>query len=267
MNIFMYELKLYRKSIIIWSASIVGLLVMFMAFFPAIAADASLMDLILENYPKEMLKALGMDGSLSLSTIPGYLTFIFVYAQLCLALQSSYYGFHTLSVEERELTADFLMTKPSSRKQIITAKLLAASVSLVITNLFTWAGTFLGITIYQGGHTYNTGYVIVLLSSLIFFQLFFLSIGMLISVMVKKIRSVLTFSIALAFGLYIMNAVRGIVEGELLGIITPFYHFEASYILEHGTYNMPMASISFGVIIVSITSSYILYMKRNIRSL
>ena len=267
MNIFIFEFKTYIKSIIVWSVSIIGLMVMFMAFFPSIAADTTAMELILKNYPEKLLKAMGMNSSLSLSTIPGYLAFIFVFAQLCLAIQSSFYGFHSLSVEERELTADFLMTKPASRKLIISAKLSAALVSLVITNLFTWIGTFLSITLFKDGHTYNTGHLIVLLSSLIIFQLFFLSIGMVISVMVKKIRSVLTFSMALAFGLYILNAVRGVVEGELLGIFTPFYHFEASYILEHGKYNMPMVSISIGIIVVSFVFSYFLYMKRNIHSL
>ncbi len=267
MNIFLFELKMYRKSIISWSVSIFGLLVIFMSFYPTMASDSAIMDMILENYPKEMLKALGMDGTLSLSSIFGYLSFIFVFSQLCLAIQSSYYGFHFLSVEERELTADFLITKPISRKMIISAKFAAACTSLLITNFFTWIGTFISIFLFKNGNEFDREILMVLLSSLFFFQLFFLSIGMLISVLVRKIRSVLTFSMALAFGLYILNAVRGIIDGKILGFITPFYHFEPNYILEHGTYNMPMAVVSFGIIGISIALSYFLYMRRNIHSL
>ena len=39
-----------------------------------------------------------------------------------------------LSKEVRDKTADFLLTKPVSRSEIMTAKLLAALTSLVITN-------------------------------------------------------------------------------------------------------------------------------------
>ena len=124
MNIFTYELKMYRNSIIIWSISIAGLLVLFMGIYPSMAADAALMDMILENYPEAMLKAFGMAGSLSLSSVLGYFTFTFAFVQLCLAMQSSYYGFHFLSVEERELTADFLMSKPVSRRRIIISKFI-----------------------------------------------------------------------------------------------------------------------------------------------
>ena len=267
MNIFTYEFKTYIKSILIWSLSITGMLVLFMSIFPSMAADATLMDKILENYPEAMLKAFGMSDGLSLSSVLGYFAFIFAFVQLCLAIQSSYYGFHFLSVEERELTADFLMSKPVSRQQIITAKFLAAFASLQITNLFVWIGSFGSIMLFKDGHEFDLGNLIILLLSTILFQLFFLSVGMIITVLSKKIRSVLMFSMALSFGLYILNAVKGVIGGDILGIITPFYHFDAAYILEHNKYNIPMVSISVGIIVVSLVSSYFLYQKRNIHSL
>lgn len=267
MNIFMYELKLYRKSVTIWSISIIALLSMFMTFYSSFAVDTAMMDLLLENYPEELLKALGMNSGLPLSSVAGYVAFLFTFVQICLAIQSSFYGFQILSVEERELTADFLMTKPASRRRIIISKFFAAFISLLITTLFTGIGTIGSIMLFRDGHPYELGKILVLLSSIIFFQLFFLSVGMLISMLVKKIRSVLSFSMALAFGLYIISALQKIIGGKILGIITPFYHFEAGYILEHGTYDIGQAFISIGIIIVSLVMSYILYLRRNIHSL
>ena len=43
-----------------------------------------------------------------------------------IALQAANYGYSLVSVEERELTADFLLSKPVGRVQILTSKLLAA---------------------------------------------------------------------------------------------------------------------------------------------
>jgi ABC-2 type transport system permease protein len=267
MNIFMYELKLYRKSVTIWSLSIIALLSMFMTFYSSFAVDTAMMDLLLENYPKELLKALGMNSGLSLSSVAGYVAFLFTFVQICLAIQSSFYGFQVLSIEERELTADFLMTKPASRRRIFISKFMAAFAGLLTTTICTGIGTFGSILLFRDGHPFEPGKIFVLLSSIVFFQLFFLSVGMLISVMIKKIRSVLSFSMALAFGLYILSALQKIIGGKILGIITPFNHFEAGYILKQGKYDTVQAAISIGIIIVSLIMSYILYLRRNIHSL
>ena len=159
------------------------------------------------------------------------------------------------------------MTKPASRQRIIISKFFAAFLSLLITTLLTGIGTIGSIILFRDGHPYEFGKILVLLSSIVFFQLFFLSVGMFISMLVKKIRSVLSFSMALAFGLYIMSALQKIIGGKLLGIITPFSHFEAGYILENGTYDIDQALLSIGIIIISLIMSYILYLRRNIHSL
>ena len=267
MNIFIYEFKMYVKSVLAWSISIMALLTMFMAFYPTFGSDVAIMDKILENYPKELLKIMGMNTGMSLSSVLGYFVFVFVFIQLCIAIQASNYGFSFLSVEERELTADFLMSKPVSRSKILVSKFLAALLALTITNAVLWITSFTTIAIFSEGKDYNINNLILLLLTIGVFQLFFMSIGMIISVSVKKIRSVLSFSMALSFGLYILNALRNIFGGELLGILTPFYHFEPGYILEKGQYNLPLVFISIGIIIISIVATYILYLKRNIHTL
>lgn len=266
MNIFKYELKTYFKSTVIWSISIFAILLIFMSFYPAMSSDTQMLDKIVENYPPELLKAFGMGGSISLASVLGFFSFIFVFVQLCLAIQSAYYGFQFLSIEERELTADFLMSKPVSRTKIIVSKFFAAFTSLTITNAVTWAGSIVAIRLYNNGNAYDIKNILLLLASIVLFQLFFMSVGMIISVFVKKIRNVLSYTMAFAFGMYILNALKSIFGGEILGFVSPFYHFEPGYILENGTYNLPMVLISVGIILLSLTGSYILYLKRDIKS-
>jgi ABC-2 type transport system permease protein len=266
-NIFLYELKALRKSIAIWVFSIASFLVMYMAFFPAFSQNAVFLDAILENYPEEMLKAMGLSGNLPLSNVIGYFAFTFTFIQLMLAIQSSIYGFGILSAEERDMTADFLLTKPVSRSKIILSKFMAAFLALGFSNGIVWVSSFLSIEIFRGDQSYERSNVMVVLSSIVLFQLFYLCVGMLISVLVKKIRSVISFSMALAFGTYIINAVRAIIEGEILGFITPFYYFDPQYILEHGTYDTIPALVAGGVILLSGTLCYRLYLRRNIHSL
>jgi ABC-2 type transport system permease protein len=266
MNIYKFELGMYRRSIVVWSLSMIALILMFMSFYQTFAADTQMMEQLMANYPEELLKAFGMGNAMSLSSVLGFFTFIFAFVQLCVAIQASNYGFHFLSVEERELTADFLMSKPVSRTRIILSKFLAAFTALTITNLIIWASAFGSIMLFSGGNEYEAKNLILLLISTTFFQLFFLSVGTVISVSVKKVRSVLSYSMALAFGLYVLNALRAVVGGKTLGVLSPFYHFDPGYILANGEYDTPMVIIDLAVIAVAFAASYYLYLRRNIHS-
>lgn len=267
MNIFKYEFKTYIKSILVWSINIMSFLIIFMMFYPAFGRDSELLEKLLENYPEEMLKAFGMSTGLPLSSVLGYLAFVFVFVQLLLAIQSANYGFSFLSIEEREFTADYLMTKPVSRQSILLSKFFAAFLSLLITDLILVISTFLALELFKNGNDYEVKNVIVLLLSVPIFQLFFMSVGMFISVSVKKIKNVLSLSLSLSFGLYILNAMRAIFGGELLGYFSPFYHFEVGYILAEGKYDYKMIILSLLVIVISLVSSFVLYTKRDIYSL
>ena len=58
MNIFFHELKAYRKSTIIWSVSLVLIIVLFMSFYPAFAKDAEEFPKIMEGYPEAIRNAI-----------------------------------------------------------------------------------------------------------------------------------------------------------------------------------------------------------------
>lgn len=267
MNLYLFESKKRLKSAIIWSVSIVACMFLFMAIYPSFAADAETMESILAHYPEEMLKAFGMDTALPMTSIGGYMVFTFVFIELFLAIQAANLGFGVLSEEERDLTADFLMTKPISRTRIILGKVSAALTAIILTNIATWGSTFLTIELFNDGNGYEPAGIAWMLSSVFFFQLFYLAVGMLVSVSVKKVRSVLSYSMAIAFGTYILNALKGVLGGDTLGYFTPFYHFEVSYIIINQHYNWSSAVISFVVIAIGFVGTYILYTKRNIHSL
>ncbi len=267
MNIYLFELKRYKKSIIIWSVAISFWILFYMAFFPMIASDSTAFDTIMEEFPPEFLAAFGMNSNLPMSTVLGYFGLTFSMAQIPIAIQASNYGFHTLSVEERELTADFLLTKPITRSKIIISKFLAAFTSLTIVNLFIWISSIASVYLFNSGQSFELANIIVLLTTVMLFQLFFLSVGMVISVSLRKISSVLSFSMALSFGLYIVNSLKSIFSSDMLGYISPYTQYSHSYILVEGHYDPLLTVISVSIIIISLVMSYFLYLKRNIHSL
>jgi ABC-2 type transport system permease protein len=265
MNIYLHELKMSLKSVITWSLSIAVMILVFMSIFSGFAKDAAILNAALEKMPKELLMAFGMNG-IDMSNVLGYFSMIFLFCQICLAIQASNYGFGLVSVEERDMTADFLLAKPVGRSSIMTSKLLAVFTALTITNTATWISSFVFINLFSDGRPYETKTLVLLLLSIVVFQLFFLTVGVLISLFLKKVRSVTPFSMALAFGMYVLNAFGNMAGKANLEIISPFKHFEAGYIIANSAYNMPLVLISLSVIAVSVAASYMLYARRNIHS-
>ena len=266
MNILVFELRRYMGSLVGWIASIVALLVMFMAFYPVLAQDAAMLDLFLEHYPEELLKAFGMGGELSLATVAGFFAFSFAFTQLVVATQSAYYGFHFMSVEEREMTADFLYAKPVSRPQILLAKYGAAGGALLITNVGVWLGSFLAIDLFRGDATYELWPVVSLLLTVPVFQLFFFSLGFVVTAVSKKTVSVIGAAVGVSFVLYMLNALRRIVGGELLGLVSPYYHFDPNYILLTGAWHPLHTAISVSFIVMANFAAVRLYLRRDLRS-
>jgi ABC-2 type transport system permease protein len=265
MNIYKHELKMKMRSVIAWSLAIALLIFIYLSIFSSIVVDAKLLNEMMSSFPEEFLIAFGMTD-IDMSTILGFFGLIFLFIQICLAIQAANYGFSLVSVEETDLTADFLLAKPVGRTQIMTSKFIAAITGLTITNLVVWISSFVFLRMYSDGGQFETKPVLVLMLSIAIFQLFFLTVGMLISLLVKRVRSVTPFSMALVFGMYVLNAFGGMIGEDKLEILSPFKHFEPNYILKHAAYDLPLAWISVAVIVISVLGSYVLYSRRNIRS-
>ena len=201
-----------------------------------------------------------------MSTVLGFFGMIMLFCQICVAIQAANYGFALVSVEERDLTADFLLTKPVGRKEILTSKLLAALTSLTITNTVVWISSFVFISIFRDGRPYETKTLVLLLLTIPFLQLFFLAVGMLISLLLRKIRNVTPYSMGLVFGLYVLSAFGGMIGDDIFSYVTPFKHFEANYIVTNASLDAPLVIISVSLIVISVAGSYVLYAKRTIHS-
>lgn len=262
-TIFLHEFRGRLKSVAIWSASVAVLILFFFSIFPGFADQAALVNQMMEKFPPAMREAFGLDR-MDLSTSMGFYSFIFMFAQLCLAIQAGNYGFGLVSVEEAEMTADFLLSKPVSRTQVLNAKLLAALAGLAITNAVVWAVSFLSFALFSAGSKYDTGVLLLLLASVVVFQLFFLCVGLAISLLVRRVRSVTPYSLGLGFGGYVLSAFSGIFADVKLEYLTPFKHFDPAYIVRNGGYDTPLVLLNAAITLVALAASYWRYLRRDI---
>ena len=182
MNIYKHELKMKIKSVAIWSVSIFLLILVYLSAFGSLTEDTAMLSEMMSSFPEELLIAFGMTD-MDFSSVLGFYGVVFLFIQVCLAIQAANYGFSLVSIEERELTADFLLAKPIGRPRILTSKLLAALTSLTITNAVVWISSFVVIKMVREGEEYDTQALVILLLSIIIFQLVFLTVGMLISLL------------------------------------------------------------------------------------
>jgi ABC-2 type transport system permease protein len=265
MNIYLQELKARLGSVLTWSIAIAALITLFMTLFKGFSADTALLQEAMARFPKELLIAFGM-VDMDFGSVLGFFGLIFGFCQICAAIQAANYGFGLVSIEETEWTADFLLAKPVTRTSILTAKLLAALSSLAITNAVAWGSGFFAVAAFGAGKPYDGGTLALIILTFAAVQLFFLSAGMAVSLLLKRIRSVTPLSLGLVFGLYLLNAFGGMAGKESLELISPFKHFSPSYIVANSSWNMALVPVSAAIVVVCLIVSYPLYVRRNIAS-
>jgi ABC-2 type transport system permease protein len=248
---------------IIWAASMAALAVMYIFIFSGIASDIESFKSVLISMPEVVRKLLSIYVD-SISTLEGFYSFVFVYIVLCGAIQAMNLGVSIISKEVRDKTADFLLTKPVSRKKILTSKLLAALASLFITNV-----VYLLITIpatFTVKTEFNMKIFLMISVTLFFVQLMFASLGVIVAVIVGKIKSVLSISLSTVFGFFIVSMLGSVIGDEAVRYMSPFKYFDLAYIVKNGTYETPFVIVGLVFVICSIAASYIVYVKKDIHA-
>lgn len=264
-TIFRYEFSSRLRSVITWSVSVMLIILLFYSFFPVFAEEAALMNQVLANFPPQMRAIFGLNH-MDLSTTLGFFSFIMLFVQLCLAIQAGNYGFGLVSVEEAELTADFLLTRPITRRKLLSSKLLAALAGLLITNACVWGSSYLAIGLFQGDREVQSVRLLMALLTILPFQVFFLTIGLVVSLLVRRIRSTTPYALGLGFGMYVLNALNGIFNEVVVEWITPFKHFDMAAITATGVYNIPLVVFNLSLSLLALVASYWLYQRRDIQA-
>lgn len=262
MNIYRHELRMLRRSTWIWSGALAGVLLLFFSMFPTLSADAAQFQVLLDQYPEALRKALGFAVN-DIATLLGYYSFVFPYVLLAGTIQALQAGAGILSKETREKTADFLLTKPITRPQIITAKLLAAVTSLLCTQLlYLLTACLLASQLREDTFAW-TPFVLIGVS-LFMVQLIFLTLGMLLSLFLPRLRSELPLSLGTGFGFFFIGMLGSVVGDRAVRYLTPFKYFDPAYIIRHSSYETSYVLLGVGIVVLAATASYLIYTQKDI---
>ncbi|MCT4598994.1 MAG: ABC transporter permease [Vallitalea sp.] len=263
MNIIIRELKANRKALIIWSVCIILFIVMGMAKFEGFSAMGEEADKLLSVYPEAIQKAFGL-GTMKLTEIKGYYSIFYMYFVLIAGIHAAMLGANIISKESRDKTADFLMVKPVTRKHIITSKIIAALINIIIINLAIGITSIIYINKYNTGEPF-TNTMIIIMITLFINQCIFLSMGLALSAITKSSKKASSLSTGIIVIMYMLSIARDISEKvDFVKYVTPFSYFNVKEIIRNNSVELLYVFLSLLIIIVCIIITYTKNQRKDI---
>lgn len=260
MTLIRHELKQGRLSFAIWTISISFLLVVCIFLFPEMKGEMEGMNDIFASMGS-FTAAFGMD-QLNFGTLIGF------YSIECGnvlglggALFASLIAVSALAREEKEHTAEFLLTHPIKRYKVITDKLIAVLLQILFMNAIIY-GLSVGAMILIGEDIPWKEISLLHLAYLIL-QIELACICYGISAFLHRGSIGIGLGIAIAF--YFLNLIANITEkAEFLKYLTPFGYTEGADIVADGSLNITYVLIGIVFAIVGISAAYWRYGKKDI---
>ncbi|WP_075981362.1 ABC transporter permease subunit [Bacillus massilinigeriensis] len=266
MNIYLKELKSYRKSIIIWSVAIVFMAISGMTKYEAYSSSGQSINELVSGMPKSMRAVLGF-SDVDLSTLAGYYSILFIYILLMALVHAVMLGAGIIAKEERDKTDEFLFVKPVSRSKVITAKLMAAFTNVVIFNLVSLISLIAVMGKYNTHGEEVNGDVILTMVGMFILQLLFLSIGSAIAAVKKKPKSAASLGSGILLLTYILSIAIDLNEKlEGLKYFTPFKYFEAKEVMFGDGLEMVYIILSGVMVVLFCIITFIFFNKRDLNA-
>jgi ABC-2 type transport system permease protein len=261
-NLFKREMKANRKSLIIWCIGVVFMVASGMAKYSSLEGTGQSMNALMADMPKSLQAIMGT-GSLDLSSPIGYFGVLFLYLAVMAAIHAAMLGSNIIAKEERDKTVEFLLVKPLSRTRMITAKLLAALLNILIFNLVTLASSVGMVQKYAEGENIM-GDIILLMVGMFILQLIFLVIGTAIAAVLKNAKKATSLATGILLILFILSVAVDLSEKlENLKFLTPFKYYDAKLVLEEGGLDPLYLALSFLLLAVLTIVTYVFYRKRD----
>ncbi len=260
MTLVRHELRQGKTSLLIWTASIGFLLAICVFLFPEMKGQIDNVNNIFSSMGS-FTEAFGMDR-LNFGTLIGF------YAVECgniLGLGGAFYAalcaVGILSKEEKDKTAEFLLTHPVGRKRIITEKLIAVLIQITVLNIIIYALSVGSIAAV--GETVPLKEISLLHLAYYLLQLELSGICFGISAFLRKGSAGLGLGIATV--MYFLNLIANIADvAAFLKYITPFGYCEGADIVSNGRLNGVMVSVGAVIGIAGIIIAYLKYTKKDI---
>ncbi|MDY4589025.1 MAG: ABC transporter permease subunit [Oscillospiraceae bacterium] len=260
MTIYIKELKQSFRSLCIWTASIAFMMLVCILLFPEMKSKMDSVSDLFANMGG-FTAAFGMD-KLSFGEIMGF------YGIECgnvLSIGGGFFaalaGISVLANEEKERTAEFLLTHPVSRLSVVSQKLLSVLTQVVVLNLVVVGVSLISAAVV--GEEFEMKEFILLHIAYLLMQLEISCICFGISAFIR--RGSIGIGLGLALALYFLNIVCNISEqAEFLRYITPYAYADASSIISEDKLDIGLIAVGAVIAVIGAAVGFFRYLKKDI---
>ncbi|MBQ3512766.1 MAG: ABC transporter permease subunit [Lachnospiraceae bacterium] len=260
MTLMKHELKQGKKALIIWTTAIGFLLAICVFLFPEMKGE---MEGVSDMFTSmgSFTQAFGMDR-INFGSLMGY------YAVECgniLGLGGAFFaalcGVSILAKEEKEHTAEFLLTHPVGRGRIVGEKLLAVMIQLLIMNVLVCLLSIASIALIK--ETIPWKEILLLHLAFLFLQIEIAGICFGISAFLR--RGGFGIGLGIAAMLYFLNIIANISDSaKFLKYITPFGYTEGADIISNVSLDAGLVVLGMLYGVIGIVVAFMKYCKKDI---
>ena len=170
-------------------------------------------------------------------------------------------GISALSKEEREHTAEFLLTHPISRRKAVFEKLISVLTQVVILNAAAAAVTVITIAIIGESPQIKT--MALIFTAYLIMQLEIAAICFGISAFIG--RGGLGIGLGIATAFYFLNIIANLTEeAKFLKYITPFGYTDTANIIADGRIELKYLAVGIVVMLLGIAAAFWKYERKDI---
>lgn len=261
MTIVKHELRQGKTALAIWTASIAFLLMVCVFLFPEMKGEMNAVGDVFASMGS-FTAAFGMDR-LNFGTLIGF------YAIECGnvlglggAFFASYIAVAALCKEEKDKTAEFLLTHPVSRVHVITEKLTAVMLQIVTMNVVILSMSLLSMVMVGEDIPWKE----ILLMHLAYFLMQVELAGICFGISAFLHRGSVGIGLGLAAMMYFLNLIANMTESaEFLKYITPFGYCDGADIVADAKLDAVLIGSGMLFAAIGIASAYIRYSQKDIQ--
>lgn len=260
MTMVKHELRRNRLSLAVWTASIGFLVAVCIFLFPEMKGETDGISALFASMGS-FSAAFGLD-KVSFGTLTGF------YAVECgniLGLGGAFFAslcaVNALAEEEKEHTAEFLLTHPISRGRIVAGKLVSVLLQLLIMNLSVYALAFVSILLI--GEPLPLKEITLLHLAYLLLQIELAGICFGISAFLQ--RGGIGVGLGVAVMLYFLNLIANLTsKADFLRYVTPFAYAEGTDIVTSLHLDIGLVLLGMAVGTLCATLGFAWYCRKDI---
>jgi ABC-2 type transport system permease protein len=264
-NLFIREFRSNALSLLLWTLVITVLIAATMSLYGVFLENNTKILAMISIFPEGTLQFKGISNVDDLFSVLGFYSANNVVYMLVLGtIYAMVLSSNILLKEEYHKTAEYLLAWPLTRNEVFFSKASVAYLNIFIINLITTGAGYLTLEIFKK-EPYSVDAFLILSFYTLLLHIFFISLGLFMSVLVKKPRPITTMGIGLVLIFYFIFTISNITESlSWIGYISPYKFLNLDVL--NPAYRIEPLSLLYllGLSFLLALASYRLYKRKDI---